>query len=293
LDLYPFVTDSIIKAMKNILLPTDFSKNAQNAIDYALSLYGNEGCNFILFHTLFMPVNVMDGLAPSMEGMMDNANKSLGEQAEIVRAKLEGTTSTFETKLVTGSDIVYSIEEGAKTAHAQLVILGTKGASGLTEVLIGSNTEGLIRKSNLPIIAIPENAKYSEPKNILFAADLKKIKHKEILQPVTELATKYNSNLTLLTVSKEGILAGNEEAWEGYFLHKEFANISHHADVVEGKKPHEQIESYIAENNPDLLVMISRHNHFWDRIFHKSVTGKMAMHTTVPLMALHDDALEV
>jgi K+-sensing histidine kinase KdpD len=103
--------------------------------------------------------------------MMDEANRSL--EVEYM-SKMGGT--------------INEIRNVAKEIDASHIIIGTKGASGLREVLIGSVTSNLMKTSGCPVIAVPENYKYSRPKNIVFAADLRKAESSQSLKALSELA---------------------------------------------------------------------------------------------------------
>lgn len=273
---------------KTILLPTDFSNNATNAIYYAIKLLGDEGCDFVLFHAISIPINTMDGLATHIPQQVEEETRMIEETATKMREALP-ENSTVRTRIETGMNVPSLINDAAIEEDAHLIVLGTQGATGLSEILVGSNTEGLIRHTKFPVIAVPENAQFVEPKNILFAADLTAAENESILNPLTEIATKYDSLITILTVEKEGNGTTAEQMIESYNLHKQLGDVAHKYDVAVGNNAHEQIECYLAANGTDLLVTIARHNHFWDRLFHTSVTGKLAMHTTVPMLALQDE----
>lgn len=276
--------------MKRILFPTDFSDNARNAIDYGMGLFANEGCEFILFHSAKLPTHVTEEAVLDL----DQLEKKYDDDLKVLASELRGVWGddvSIRTHVSHGIGIADQIESVAKDEGIAMVVMGTQGATGLTEILIGSNAEATIRRVKQPVLLVPGNATYKDPKDILFAADLKEMKHEGVLNPLKEIATKYDSKITILTVEKEGAVAGDDELWEDYKLHEEFKDIEHQYEIAEGNKPHEQIECYIAANGTDMLATVARHNHFWDRIFHTSVTGKLAMHTTVPMLALDDDLL--
>lgn len=274
--------------MKTIVLPTDFSENARNAIEYAVQMFGKEGCDFFLFNA----VEVLTSSAGVPDSTVDqrtrDANELMNKLVKELQQLLEDTPSVVRSSVQLGNGISDMVDRVAGEEGANLIIMGTQGASGLTEVLIGTHTEALIRKTRLPVLAVPESAWFKPPKRILFAADLQQMNDSGVLGPLKEIARKYDSKITILTVENEQATSDEEGLREDLHLHREFDDIEHAYDVAQGNRPHDQIECYIAANGTDLLVTISRHGGFWDRIFHTSVTGKLAMHTTVPMLALHD-----
>ena len=140
--------------MKTILLPTDFSENASNAMNYAAALFEHEACRFVLLNAYY-------ATPPSIENLNINyiepIDKFSEEQLSIQLHKFKSLShhphSTFEKSKIFG-EIANVVEQAVEEVSADCIVMGTKGATGLTEILMGSNTFSVVRKVNCPVICV-------------------------------------------------------------------------------------------------------------------------------------------
>ena len=164
--------------MKKILLPTDFSKNANNAIAYAVQLFKEDQCTFYLLHTI-MPgsysiASIDDG--PSTKVIEDVARRNAeGRLHEIVmemKTKFANAKHTFEV-IIAFNLLSSEVKVVVKERAIDLIVMGTKGATGAKEVFLGTNTMSTIKKVPVAVITIPEEFTFEKPKEILFTTDFK------------------------------------------------------------------------------------------------------------------------
>ena len=162
--------------MKRILVPTDFSKQAGYAFDAAIDLASNTGAQIQLLHVV---EGFVQGSFATQGGIPDN----LSEEAFIKQLMLKGKEDL--EKLVSNRNlekinIRTDIQVGNPYHHiardildneADLVVMGSKGASGYEELLIGSNTERVVRHSNCPVITLKEPVDFNQVTDVVFAAD--------------------------------------------------------------------------------------------------------------------------
>jgi nucleotide-binding universal stress UspA family protein len=152
--------------MKHIILPTDFSRNAMNASKYALKLFKNERCTFHLVHC-YAPLEshhsiyatALDWDAP------DNVNRMNSEQGlEQFSSKLKenGRQPWHFFKTVSSPALLSGeIKQLIRETRAEMIIMGTKGATGLKEIFMGSTTVHIIKSiKNCPVLAIPEKLQF-------------------------------------------------------------------------------------------------------------------------------------
>lgn len=274
--------------MKKILLPTDFSENAFNALKYALTLFKDQPCNFILLHAYEEPKG-SEGTFIAIKYLI---KKDVARHFKKLMRKIDGLQPekqhTFESRTIYGS-MSNSTLNVAKKKNVDMIILGTKGASGLKEKLIGSNTATLLRDASYPVIAVPESATFNGLKNIVLASDFNPISDKNILEPLIETVEHFKSRLMVLHTYEESPLnpAENEKE-ERIKLSKYFINIDDSYHYIKNNDPLKGIDQFIEENDIQLLAMITRDHRFFERILHVSSVEKMAFHTKVPLLALHN-----
>ena len=175
----------------------------------------------------------------------------------------------------------------AEEKEVDLIIMGTKGAKGLTEIIMGSNTASVIEKAKCPVIAIPKGVRFKQIKKITYASDY----HKSdigALKKLLEIAKPFNAQINILHVSSI------ELEKEKDLMKKFMAEVNDKIDyfnlsfqILGGDDVEKELENYLQEDNCDLLVMATHHRDLMDRIFGKSFTKKMAFHTKIPLMAFH------
>ncbi|MFD1616249.1 universal stress protein [Gelatiniphilus marinus] len=159
--------------MKKILVPTDFSKQAENALKVAAQLAKQHGGEIYLLHIVEIPMHKVDPLSsynnlPEAIYFMKLAHK----QFEALKAKpyLNGLTIHEHVDL---HEIFKGIFQSCKKHEIDLVVMGSNGVSGLREMLIGSNTEKVVRTSETPVLVIKNEHEKFRVKNFVFASDFK------------------------------------------------------------------------------------------------------------------------
>jgi nucleotide-binding universal stress UspA family protein len=184
---------------------------------------------------------------------------------------------------------VNEINTYTKTNSVELVVMGMQGAGYLVEKLIGSVTTSLLRESNCPVMAIDRKVKFRTPKKIVLACDYKHIK-KSVLSPLKDIATLFNSHIYVLNVTsdREPVLTEVESAVSGISLDHAFDKINHSFDFTSNEDVVEGINDYIATRQMDMVVMVPRKHSILRNMFHEPNTKRIAFHTTVPVLALHE-----
>ncbi len=139
--------------MKKIILPTDFSDNAYNAIKYALQLFQGVETTFYLLHTYTPPIFQVENLfyRPSDDGMVDSYQRRATEKLKGLQLRIQEQFDNPEHTFVVRGVFNTLPEEGhymAKREKADMVIMGTQGATGAKEILFGTNTTEVIRRTS-------------------------------------------------------------------------------------------------------------------------------------------------
>ena len=152
--------------MKSILLPTDFSKNSFNAINYAAELFKNEVCEFYIINIQKASSFVSDDLmtmtssATIYHTLIDIAKKSISNVINELKETYNNDLHEFYS-IVDYDNFVDGINQACVTRNIDLIIMGTKGASGAEKVLFGSNTARVMQRCNTPVLAIPDGCKFN------------------------------------------------------------------------------------------------------------------------------------
>jgi len=278
--------------MKKILVPTDFSPNADKATDYAVQIAKlNEATVYLIHACDHMDPLYLDGAMTHMEynqRIMDEAFEKL----ELRRRSIEETEQVLvNTQLYNGS-VQDTILVAAEEHQADLVIMGTLGITGLKDKIFGSKTAALINHCPVPLLAIPLEYDWSKPACFLFA--IKDVEEAiPLLGPAFELASFFNAEVQLtLFTDKNDTGALDYISDERVIVHAAEKLKEQHKDVVIrtehllGRNFEESITEYIEQNNIDLLVMITHKRSLLGQLFHHSMTRKMSNHTKVPVLAI-------
>lgn len=271
--------------MRTILLPTDFSENARNAIAYAINLFG-ENANYVLFHSYYVTFKKSTMFLSIDETLKKEAEHDLKEEKDFFVKQFTGKKITINTH-VTGGELTEEINNYGSNKPIDFIVMGTKGASGVKEVLIGSNAANVFGKVNFPVLTVPENGVFSNLNNVVFAADYERINSKVALAPFLRLVKDHHSKVLVVHAPNDN--KNSEEAAERLNLASLFLDTATSFHSVEGDVVDEAINDFAIEHDADLLVMLARGGGFLHKLLHPSVTKRVAFHAKIPVLVLHDN----
>ncbi len=276
--------------MKTILVPTDFSAISANSADYAAEIAKRAKAKIVLFHAYHVPVVTSDVMviAPALDELeADALNKLRNLKNEML--KKHGDTLNIDLACVWGFG-ADEINSYTKENKVDLIVIGTHGAGFVSERLIGSVTTALIRSSNCPVLAIDNKVKFIEPKRIAFACDYLETESKETFTLFKELVNLFRSHVYVLNViNKKDFVPTVKEAVSDFIdLENSFDDVEHSLHYIHDKNIVEGINEFVTDKKMDMIVMIPRKHSMLQNIFHEPNTKRMAFHTNVPLLALHN-----
>ena len=275
--------------MKRILLPTDFSDNSIKAISYALKIFKNTECKFYLMHTYMPPVYNAEYLvgSPGLIGLGDVMQETSMTQLEKLKSRLEKEYNNPNHSLVIHTafnTLVNEVMETVESEGIHLVVMGTKGATGAEEILLGTNTVHVIRKANCPVLVVPPNFEYENPLEILFPTDYEIEYKQEKLSPLLEIANEHGSQINVLHVSTGYELTPDQErqkkALETILGNKALFHNVPNNEIIDA------INAFQAKEKINLLVMVQNKHTFMERLFIEPVIKKIGFHVTIPFMVI-------
>ncbi len=277
--------------MRKILCPTDFSKTATRAMEYAAYLASNTNGHLTLLHVTHLPLAETAEtalVATEVVGEMHrDATDKLHSACEYLTQKFAGTWDcNFEVKTAFLADAVrnYVVHEGY-----DLVVVGsTGGGNTLEEILIGSNTLAIIENLYCPVLSIPTNAKLPRINKITYASDLQEADTLG-LQEVLRFAENTGAQVEVVHIDKkDDTESQNKAAAFGRKIEEMFAdqNIQFHEII----HPDEEVglKDYLTKTNSDLLVILKRHRNFFSNLFHSSLTEKLTYHSKIPMLVIDE-----
>jgi len=277
--------------MKKILVPTDFSTCADNALQFAIESARLLPAEITILHAMDLPGTLYaDNVGVNREFRQTMWHED-ENKLEALKYKVERESGlTIGTRLVAGT-LMDAVEFVLKADNFDLVIMGTLGAGGLGEKLWGSNTADVIGVSTIPVLAIPKDYRWKKPEKFLLATGNFE-KAPAILDKVFELAGLYMAHVDVAIFTGEHGDAiefmehSRPAAWYREMLSRHYGEQDVHTAQLYGKKLEKSLQEYIDKENVDVLVMISYKRGFWERLLHPSQTKRISYHTRVPLLAV-------
>ena len=277
--------------MKKILLPTDFSENSINAIQYAIALFKDVPCSFYLLNVYRIPYlaneELMDQNISQLAAVEEDMHKSsMQDMAKILADLPENDNHHFE--LISDYNLFnLAVHQVVEEKDIELIIMGTKGATGAKEIFIGSNTGDVIMRNSCDVIAVPENHKFKVPREILFPTDFQIDYDFEDLAPLIGLAEKYESMINIVHFNENNDLSSLQKENKSkldLFLSK----INHTYYTLSTSNFEEGINCFTqSRGNIDMIVIIGRHYGFFQRLFFKPKVKELSFHSKIPLFVIH------
>lgn len=278
--------------MKQILVPTDFSACADNATNFAVQSAKILPLEVTLLHSF----EINSSLYTDYMGVNKEFNQRLLNEAS---EKLTGMKESIEKNDEVIADIIIStdsLQEAIAKASGEkqfdLIVMGTQGASGIKEKLWGSRTAATLGRSEIPVMAIPNDYLWKKPQKILLMTNQFE-KDPAILDFIFELAGLYMAGVQVAIFTDEdddktGTFLEHKKEISAYeeFLKEKYNEETLTSVHLYGEKFEETLQDFIKENNIDMLVMITYPHKFLNRIFNPSKTKRMSYQTKIPLLAI-------
>jgi len=169
-----------------------------------------------------------------------------------------------------------------------MIVMGTKGASGLKKYIIGSNTGDVITKVSCTTLVVPENAKFNSIKEIAFPTDLSISYHIQTLEPISEVLEEFDSFLRILHISKkeEDLIIDQikyKELLEDYFFSN---NYSFH--FLTNNNIEDAVQCFVQSRDIDMIAMVAKNLNYFQRILFMPTVEEISYHTDVPFLVLHE-----
>ena len=279
--------------MKNILVPTDFSKNSWNAIQYALEFFRTTPCNFYLLHVTSIS-NYAGGespIVPTTQVIEKTLLKTSKVKLQDLLIRIKKLNSNEDHNFITLSSYDYfidAIRNHADEKNIDYIVMGTKGANGVKRAIIGTNTGDLITKVKCPVIVVPENAVFKEPKEVAFPTDYNLFYQTKVLSTISGLAKMFDSTIRILHVAKKDEQLTKFQIENQEYLNDFFMDEKHSFHKVTNKKIEAGVQCFVESRDIDMIVMIAKNLNLFQQILFKPAIEEISYHTEVPFLVLHE-----
>lgn len=278
--------------MVNILVPTDFSQLSKSALKYAIKIANRLGGNVTVLH-------VMTTTRALRMSMLEKIKSLDYDPVDAAREELEIMIKTLSEQYKSSMAIRYEVVRGAyfpstllreaRKLRSGLVVMGTRGASGLTKAVLGSNTNSIIEVSHIPVLAVPESADFKGFRNVVYASDLQNLE--EELEILIRYVEKFGSAIHLIHIVPPGeqvdVIERQIESVLSRFSYKNIITL-----VLVDSNIHSALDNYIQVSKADVIAMFTHRLSFFEKVFDRSMTRKMAFESKVPLLAFRQTTPE-
>ena len=279
--------------MKKILCPTDFSKTASKAVEFATNIAQRAGGHLTLIHVVHLPIVDTSETALVASELLGEQMRDAGEKLKSLCRQIEEThganrdgnfTCDFVLKEALLTDVT---EHLSKHEGYDMVVMGTTGCDNtMEELLIGSNTEAVIEEVKCPVLSVPNTATWQGIQKIVYATDYAP-GDSEAMAKVVELGSLFNANIDVVHVAKE---ADQDETSKGQILMRElqqkYPDVPLRFQIIVSKHAREGLKEYFVREKGDVLAVLRKEKGFLKNLFSQSLAEKMTYQAEVPLLVL-------
>lgn len=275
--------------MKNILVPTDFSNNAYNALFHATQLMQGRVCTFYI-------LNVYNGFTPLRGKQIPNKDvaqqwkdesfeglQNVSHRIKLDKADMKHVFKTISKKGHLPDEISKIVNEN----KIDLVVMGNSGRSEIDAIFMGSNALDTIDKvKQCPVMTIPKEIDFEPPKNIAFVTDYRWPYDAGLLQPLRFMAKRYKSKIWVMHINEEEVLdkyqTMNRSILMDYLL--PFDHTFNWMPLFKSKAT--SINIFLEELEIDLLAMVNYEHSFLERMTREPVIKRVGFNNRIPFLVI-------
>lgn len=278
---------------KRILIPTDFSQTALNAVHYALELYGDVVCEFYFLHAFQISGYSVDSpIDPepgdiAFESGKKEAESGLTNLMEKLAFHPNNEKHRFET-VATYNSLLHAVRTTIAKKDIDLVVMGTKGITGAESLIFGTNAINIMEGiTSCPVLAIPEAYGFESPKEIVFPTDFKAHYKRRELNYLLDIASLHKAAIRVLHIQKSGKLS-REQQENKELLSAILSGADHSFHNLTDKKVHRGIEAFVQSRESNMIAFINRKHNLFDNLLSRPLVKEMGYHYKIPILALND-----
>lgn len=276
--------------MKLILVPTDFSPLADNALKYGMDLATAMGSSLMIVHVYQIPISYSEVplITISLEEIKKASEERLAELKHNIETITAGKLVVYtESRL---GDVADEINKIAKTLQPFSIVIGSRGVTGAGRFFLGSNTLAVMNKTATPVLVVPPGAKFSPYKKIGLTTDFKEVVDKTPVVPIRALVNFFNAELHVLHVDYHQRNFRPDTPEQTLNIDMLLSGMNPTYDFIENKNVNEGINDFAEKNNIDLVITLPQKHSFLESLFEKSVTRELLHHTHVPVLCINKEA---
>jgi nucleotide-binding universal stress UspA family protein len=270
--------------MKRILVPTDFSEHAEYALKVAAQIARKNNAELFIINLLDLPSHIGDAVTggvniPEVMLFLKRTNERLDELKADYEDEWLSITTAARIGRTFDEIVTYSKEQ-----NIDLIVMGSHGTSGYKELMIGSNTEKVVRYSNVPVLVIKNEIEVFEPENFVFASDFSD-EIKKPFESLVKFAKIFDAHLNLVMINTPNSFKSTlvsekimNDFIKGVDIGKHSLHIYNDTNVENG------ILNYANKVDADLIGMCTHGRTGFAHFFNGSISEDLVNHAVRPVI---------
>lgn len=277
--------------MKTIIVPTDFSPVALNALNYAIDMAKSHDAAIILLNTYQAPVSYSDApVSPvtvvSIDDIRESADQRLSDLKQDVLRMTNGTMKVYtESKLGNTVDV---LEDMCSSVRPFAVVMGSHGSTGIERLIMGSTTLSVIRNLRHPVIVVPPGTVYKEIRKIGLACDFKDVAETIPAEYIRRIVKEFNAELHVLNVNADRDNYNDNTPLESASLDSLLGDIKPNYYFLQRDDIVEAINEFADTHSLDVVIVIPKKHNLLEKIFHKSHSKQLVTNAHIPILSIHE-----
>ena len=277
--------------MKTILLPTDFSETAKNALYYAMGFARQTGIRKIVLFNAYQPSPVSDPVLNSIDFYEIEAFKKISEEnLQKLKAEISliGDLPFSVECIGEFNSVLGGIRSILDRMQIDLIILGLNQSGGIDGLLGGNNGMHIAKQSPIPVIAVPLHAGFVPIQKILLACDLKEVIETTPVSNIKAVLDTTGAKLYLFHETHADKRSTPGMPFEGLMLNTLFQVYQPEFTFSENADFGMAVNEVAVKNGIDLLINIPKKYGMLSELFRHSHTRNLLLHTRLPVMLVHN-----
>ncbi|WP_437395835.1 universal stress protein [Flagellimonas lutimaris] len=281
---------------KRVLLPTDYSKNALNAIRYALELYKNVRCDFYILNAFHVSGYTLDSMRvpetgePYYEAAKQESEEGMEKLMQMVKLHPQNDKHEFHT-VTTFNSLTGAIRNVIDKKDIDIIVMGTKGITESKARIFGTNTVNVMEQiKECPVIAVPNNYVFETPKEIVFPTDYKTAFKKKKIGDLIEISKLYDAKINIVHIDKDkdGKLSRKEKI-NKELLQEILQGTDYEMHFLPADKISRGINKFTEDQGCDMVAFLNKKHLFFGSILSNPLVKEIGYDPQVPILELNDN----
>jgi len=293
-------TIKLLRSVRRILVPVDFSEESEKAARYALMLAAYMKADIRLMHAWF-PVPAehfawgeMYAMQSDIEAQMRAAEAEATEKLsflqstlklQIKQQKIRGVDVDFDLLRGNPSDAISAVAHHYKPG---LIVMGTKGRNRIQRGFFGSTTLRAISKGKIPVLAIPPaytEKTLDKTQRLLYVTNFDNTDY-DSLSRLMAFVRPFNTKIYCLHIHKPGSTVVNETRMHNMrrYFNEQYQRFDIECGLLQSEDELEGIETFIETNDIDVLAITARKQNLLEQLFDPGLSRKLLLRSSIPLL---------